>query len=319
MSSRAGLRRGRLVAVAIGALVLFASPHSLAAQVVEHPDATMPGGAFAVGVFGAPEPAQAALIDPAGATVCRAAPFELTSPSGRGCTVFLLAVPSTAATGTYEVVVSDVEGHVISSTAIEAVWRPFKSEDIPLDRALSSLRSQYNERRDREGRRLIEVLGTTNPRAVYQTEPFVKPLDEWIQTSWFGDRRVYLYSDGGRIRALHNGIDYAAPTGAPVYAAGPGVVVVAAEWLISGGTVILEHLPGVYSLYYHLDEIGVQEGQAVVAGTPVGTVGATGLATGPHLHYEVRVSGVAVEPDTLRQRWLLDNLGWFDTLSFLTP
>ena len=60
---------------------------------------------------------------------------------------------------------------------------------------------------------------------------------------------------------------------------------------------VIEHLPGVFSLYYHLQDIEVKEGQRLFQGQRIGTVGMTGLATGPHLHWELRVSGVAVEPD----------------------
>ena len=84
-----------------------------------------------------------------------------------------------------------------------------------------------------------------------------------------------------------------------VAAAGGGKVAMARERIVTGFTVVVEHLPGVYSLYYHLDGLAVREGQRVSAGDPIGTVGSTGLATGPHLHWEVRAAGVAVDPDVL--------------------
>jgi murein DD-endopeptidase MepM/ murein hydrolase activator NlpD len=69
--------------------------------------------------------------------------------------------------------------------------------------------------------------------------------------------------------------------------------------LLTGFSIVIEHLPGVYSLYYHLDKIDVKEGQMAGAGQKIGESGFTGLATGPHLHWEVRVAGNAVEPKTL--------------------
>ena len=65
----------------------------------------------------------------------------------------------------------------------------------------------------------------------------------------------------------------------------------------TGWSVVIEHLPGVYSLYYHMDSLTVEKGDMVKRGTLIGYSGATGLATGPHLHWEVRVNGNAVNPD----------------------
>lgn len=94
---------------------------------------------------------------------------------------------------------------------------------------------------------------------------------------------------------FHTGLDLAAPTGTPVFAAADGVAVVG-----SGGPcgihVLLEHAGGDESLYCHLSEATVREGQVVGAGQRIGSVGASGFATGPHLHFEVHSSGRLVDP-----------------------
>ena len=86
-------------------------------------------------------------------------------------------------------------------------------------------------------------------------------------------------------------------------------MVLARERIVTGLSVAIEHLPGVYSLYYHLARIVVREGQRVSAGAAVGTVGSTGLATGPHLHWEVRAAGVAIDPDAVAGAALVDTTG----------
>ena len=75
--------------------------------------------------------------------------------------------------------------------------------------------------------------------------------------------------------------------------------------IVTGDTVVIEHLPGVYSLYYHLDEIFVEEGEEIAVEALIGTVGSTGLATGPHLHWEIRVAGVPVSPEDATKQALL--------------
>jgi murein DD-endopeptidase MepM/ murein hydrolase activator NlpD len=104
---------------------------------------------------------------------------------------------------------------------------------------------------------------------------------------------------GPRGNKFHPGVDFPAPTGAPVFAAGHGQVSFAG-W-DSGGygnLVVIAHPLGVRSMYAHLSRIRVRPGQAVVAGSRVGDVGATGLATGPHLHFELRLGDAAIDPLT---------------------
>jgi murein DD-endopeptidase MepM/ murein hydrolase activator NlpD len=83
-------------------------------------------------------------------------------------------------------------------------------------------------------------------------------------------------------------------------------VVLARPRIVTGNSVVIEHLPGVYSLYYHLDTIAVSEGEMVQTASLLGTSGSTGLATGPHLHWEIRVSGENTDPDALVARPILD-------------
>jgi murein DD-endopeptidase MepM/ murein hydrolase activator NlpD len=104
---------------------------------------------------------------------------------------------------------------------------------------------------------------------------------------------------GPRGNGFHPGIDYPAPTGTPVKAAGRGSVVFAG-W-DSGGygnLVVIEHPQGVRSMYAHLSRIEVRVGQPTTAGMEIGRVGATGFATGPHLHFELRLRGAAIDPLT---------------------
>jgi murein DD-endopeptidase MepM/ murein hydrolase activator NlpD len=111
-------------------------------------------------------------------------------------------------------------------------------------------------------------------------------------TSPFGMGRTY---NNGR-NSYHGGIDLSGDVGAPVVASASGRVALAAPLLVHGNAVILDHGWGVFSGYYHLSEILVSEGQEVVQGELIGRIGNTGLSTGSHLHWEMRVGGVSVEP-----------------------
>jgi murein DD-endopeptidase MepM/ murein hydrolase activator NlpD len=97
-------------------------------------------------------------------------------------------------------------------------------------------------------------------------------------------------------------MDIAGDTGAPVSASNRGKVVLAEDLKVRGGAVIIDHGMGVYSAYYHLSAIKVKKGQMVEKGQVVGLVGSEGLSTGPHLHWEMRVTGKAIEPKLWTQR-----------------
>ena len=104
---------------------------------------------------------------------------------------------------------------------------------------------------------------------------------------------------GPRGDAMHTGIDYPAPAGTGVAAAGRGCVQSAGyDGGGYGNLVVIEHRAGMTSWYAHLDTIAVSAGQCLVAGNPVGTVGSTGNSTGPHLHFELRLRGAAIDPLT---------------------
>lgn len=112
-------------------------------------------------------------------------------------------------------------------------------------------------------------------------------------TSPFGARRSY---NGGALNTLHTGTDFAALPGAAVYAPAAGVVVLAEPLSVRGNAIILDHGWGVFTGYWHLERIGVRAGALVQAGEVIGTVGSSGRSTGPHLHWELFVQGVQVDP-----------------------
>jgi murein DD-endopeptidase MepM/ murein hydrolase activator NlpD len=116
----------------------------------------------------------------------------------------------------------------------------------------------------------------------------------WI-TSTFGNRRSY---NGGPYIYFHTGVDYGGGTGLEIKSPAPGVVVFAAPLTVRGNATIIDHGWGVFSGFWHQSEFRVQTGQRVETGQVIGLVGGTGRITGPHLHWEVWVNGVQVNPLT---------------------
>ncbi len=175
--------------------------------------------------------------------------------------------------------------------------KQFVSERIVLDARNTGIRKDVSPERRAQSEKLNKILEMVTPQDVYTLKPFTIPVDSKRITSGFGDRRVFEYTDKKTSTSLHYGIDYGVPTGTPVHSCAEGKVVLAENRISTGWSVVIEHLPGLYSLYYHLDSLGVNEGQYVKQGEKLGLSGATGLATGPHLHWEIRLNMEAVNPE----------------------
>ncbi|HBG65948.1 MAG TPA: M23 family peptidase [Treponema sp.] len=175
--------------------------------------------------------------------------------------------------------------------------KDFVSETIPLDDRNTSIKTDTSSKRTDQINRLNAILGTVTESSVFQTAAYTPPTPATRRTSFFADRRVYTYTNGKSSTSLHYGIDYGVPTGSRVTACAAGTVVMAEDRISTGWSVVIEHLPGLYSLYYHMSELKVKTGDTVQPGDLVGLSGATGLATGPHLHWEMRLNMSAVSPD----------------------
>jgi len=144
-----------------------------------------------------------------------------------------------------------------------------------------------------EREKVNQVFAPVSPQRLFAA-PFAYPLaGELRPTSPFGQRRSY---DGGSVSGYHSGQDYGAGTGVPVYAPASGIVALAEPLAIRGQAVILDHGWGVFSGFWHLSQIDVTVGQQVDRGQLIGLVGNTGLSTGPHLHWEMQVRGIPVDP-----------------------
>jgi murein DD-endopeptidase MepM/ murein hydrolase activator NlpD len=135
-----------------------------------------------------------------------------------------------------------------------------------------------------ESRRLVVPPG----------QPFLRPVPG-DPTSVFGTRRFF----NEQPRDPHPGLDLRASTGTPVISSGAGRVALAAELYYAGGTVIVDHGGGLFTVYAHLSELLVEDGDEVDAGSRIGLSGATGRVTGPHLHWGAKIGNRPFDPEAL--------------------
>jgi murein DD-endopeptidase MepM/ murein hydrolase activator NlpD len=208
----------------------------------------------------------------------------------------MAAVHALAEAGSYPITLTATvagEEPVTTTLDMTVVDGPYRQEDIQLSNERGELLDPELRRLEME--KLMNLWSQVSPRPLW-AGPFRYPIqsDTWRITSTYGTRRSYNGSDSPI--GFHEGVDFGGSAGAPIYAPAAGKVVLAEALVVRGNAVVIDHGLGLFSGYWHQSQLVVQAGQEVQAGDLIGYVGDTGLATGPHLHWEMRLNGIAVEP-----------------------
>jgi murein DD-endopeptidase MepM/ murein hydrolase activator NlpD len=211
---------------------------------------------------------------------------------------------------TLKVEIEGPEGAIEYRRAVTVASNEYRTTTVRMGSQGTAAKFNVSPERSEQARRFYAVLGNFNDQANYYSGKFRHPVnaETWRTTGQFWDIRKYIYTNGKvENGAPHNGVDYAGlPVGTPVLAAADGRVVMAEHRIITGHTVVIEHMPGVFSLYYHMNDTTVQVGKKVKAGKMIGRLGSTGFSTGPHLHFGVRVSKVDIDPNWVLNHPLVD-------------
>lgn len=174
--------------------------------------------------------------------------------------------------------------------------RKFPVQRLTLPREMVELDAPTLRRVEEESGRLRTLYATITPERLWRGR-FTKPVGVPDAGEGFGARRII----NGQVRAPHAGLDYSADTGTPVVAANAGRVALVADYFFPGRLVVLDHGLGLYTLYFHLEQAEVADGDRVERGQIIGRVGASGRATGPHLHFAIHLRQARIDPALLLQ------------------
>jgi murein DD-endopeptidase MepM/ murein hydrolase activator NlpD len=200
----------------------------------------------------------------------------------------VIGVPLDAATGRATVTLSDG-----ATLTFEVAAHAYAEQHLEVAQSYVTLSDEVLERVGKE-RKLIDAALNTWREANIDGIGLAAPV-EGRRSSSFGLRRFF----NNEPRSPHKGMDIAAPAGTPILAPRAGIVTGTGDFYFNGNTVFIDHGQGFVTMYCHLREIGVEDGQEVIAGEPIGQVGATGRVTGPHLHFGTYLNGTAVDPALL--------------------
>jgi len=183
------------------------------------------------------------------------------------------------------------EGKVYSKAlALKVAKTDFPVQKLTLPRSMVDLDPKTLDRVNRESKKLKALFEGVRAETLWRGA-FLRPVEGEVTTG-FGLRRVI----NGQRKSPHSGLDLRAEEGTPVVACNGGIVVMVDEHFFSGKSVILDHGGGLYSMYFHLSETGVGEGDRVQTGDLLGRAGSTGRSTGPHLHWGMIIRGARVDP-----------------------
>lgn len=252
--------------------------------VVIDPAAAPLGGLVAVRVKGS---------DPSGSFEGKPLRFFRTGAES----VALIGIDLDHPAGRFPIEVSTARGGRVRRE-LEILSREFPEERLTVAREYTELDRRTLARVKREKKLLDSLWLRPSPRRYWKGAFLPPALGE--AGSPFGLRRYF----NGEPRSPHAGIDIRAGLGAPVRAANRGRVVLAQELFFTGKTVVLDHGLGLFTVYVHLSQMDVRSGNVVEKGHEIGKVGATGRATGPHLHFAARVGDARIDPEGLLGRAL---------------
>jgi murein DD-endopeptidase MepM/ murein hydrolase activator NlpD len=217
------------------------------------------------------------------------------NPAGDGAWSAWGVIPLDAEPGAagYSLTAERKGGASTATGSIDILAKSFPEQRLTVESKFVNPPKSALARIERERKKLATIYALRTPLPP-PSSPFVKPVPG-DPTSEFGTRRFF----NGEPRAPHPGIDLHAGTGTPVLVAGPGRVALATDLYYSGGTVIVDHGGGLFTVYAHLSKIEAKEGATVGPGDQVGLSGATGRVTGPHLHWGARVGEAIFDPRAL--------------------
>lgn len=181
------------------------------------------------------------------------------------------------------------------SRTITVSRKDYPIQRLRLPRDMVILSPENEARVEAERKRMAAIWPVESMRM--WNGGFINPLPGREISTPFGVRRII----NSIPKNPHTGVDLVADEGDPVFAPNDGVAILVDEQFYSGKTLVIDHGQGIYTMYFHLSRINVQQGQAVLKGDVIGHVGSTGRSTGPHLHWGVRIQGARVDPLKLIQ------------------
>lgn len=271
-------RVSRIAGAAAWVLLLLAAPSFAATTVIFSTRTLLPGETLRVEIDGVSPSAQCKIR-----FLKKTFTFFAVGPNAQRA---LIGVPLDTEPGRYTLTLLGVDP-ALRDQALEIATKTFTTENVNFTQEKTAL--MLSERRESK---IIGAAKLFQSRDQQWESVFMYPVDGPV----IGEYGIKRLRNGTIVAGFHKGIDLRAAKGTPLLASNAGTVMMASRFKAHGNTVMINHGQGVMTIYLHMDTIAVKVRQKVRKGQEIGTVGATGLATAPHVHFQVFVHGVPVDP-----------------------
>lgn len=204
----------------------------------------------------------------------------------------LAMVPVDIDTAPAKYTINITAGEQRQTAAITVNSHEFRTIKLTLPEGKVTLSPEDEARAVREAELLNKIWPESTTPA--WNGRFISPTNSEISTA-FGVKRIM----NEKKTSVHKGTDFRGATGTPVKAINAGTVILTEDLFYGGNTLIVDHGMGLYSIYMHLSEFSVSNGDKVSKSQVIGLIGSTGRASGPHLHMSVRLNGLSINPESL--------------------
>ena len=202
----------------------------------------------------------------------------------------VVGIPLHTKPGQHEINVS-IQNRKTYTIAFEVKNKDYKNQYITLKNKRQVNPNTMDLSRINKEKKQMKAVFTTWRAQKEDLAPFIKPA-QGPYSSPFGLRRFF----NQQARKPHSGVDIAAPAGTKIIAPADGIISASGDYFFNGKTVLLDHGQGLISMFCHMDTIRVKPGQLIKRGELLGTVGQTGRATGPHLHWSLSLNNARINP-----------------------
>ncbi|MDW7668688.1 MAG: M23 family metallopeptidase [Bacillota bacterium] len=201
---------------------------------------------------------------------------------------FILPIDIWAQQGSYKIsleINDDSGNNVTIEKEFNVVSKDFPTQYLYISQEISDS-TRNDEAYEEFGEYVQKARSNISSEKLWEGKFEIPVKEDYILTTDYGEIR---YVNDEITSSRHSGLDLAAPEGTPIYACNSGNVVLAKDMILTGNTIIIDHGLGLYTSYYHLSSMDVENGDFVYKGDFVGEIGSTGFSTGPHLHWSISV------------------------------
>lgn len=186
--------------------------------------------------------------------------------------------------------------------------KSFNEKIIDFNENNKKITMENSVKKMKQREKLSEIFSTVIYSDIFHLTNFSLPIQINQKKASFGDKQIIQYSNGKKMTNIHFGIDYEILNKTEIKACADGKIILAENMISTGFSVVIEHLPGLYSVYYNLSEINIKEGEQIKLGEQIGFSNDTEFSNESNFHWEIRLNNLAINPEFFLNDFTFENI-----------